>query len=650
MRLAEQKWIETPHKLIGFKELKETVVPQTTRIYSQTVNDSTKQFVHKDNIEWLDAEKAYADEAIVKILKEQINCLAPHDNILFFDKDKLLCSMPFKCVFLYPMIDGLDKIINNSLNKSAGEVFFSLVCYDVTKDLKYLNMLTESYIPLSVFAMLEAANGLDDYEKIMTFLETNGADAPAYNTPLREGELAIKTMHDQNIQAAANTVRREKKRKNLVILHLESISNEIYYNHRDKLENLTALFNRSIDFCRFYTSASSSIMSLLDLFYGNDFETDKCVDFEELYPIDTYTTHLFQILKNNGYETMGAGFNEHPWHDETNGSNVWNVEGEKYLWFDNFHDLLDGSEEFIIKNKENGKPFAIHIWDLLTQSGHFDDETKNAGVYDRKLCLSMVSVDIMVKRIMDCLNNNGLMDDTVIVCYGDHGDDLWTREINSGFSHITPPHFNLIWTPAAIYDSRIKPFLFNNLASMIDLKNTILFMLGIENPDDFPHQGINLFTEKNEFVYSRSLFFNQREQERINSCDMIRLNNYKNLEAKNKAFGIITEKYNLIAGKDGLELYLYLTDPGNYNNLLNFIDFDGDFSPRRMLNHGAWRGTFRKILMKDEQAYEVLYYFNMLKKKLLEYMKIKAGFVDREEKNLFDLARFKKVRGRGFFY
>ncbi|GJM70151.1 hypothetical protein HMSSN036_23670 [Paenibacillus macerans] len=154
------------------------------------------------------------------------------------------------------------------------------------------------------------------------------------------------------------------------------------------------------------------------------------------------------------------------------------------------------------------------------------------------------------------------MKDTIIVGFGDHGDDLWTHALNNGFCHGIEPYTNMIWTPAFIYDASFEGSKdYNNLASLIDLRKTILHLLGYSESNSQEFSGIDLLNSKNDFVFSRNLFANQRDTS-INATKPMGLK---------KAYAVLNKDYNLIATQFGLEMYAYRIDSTNHNNLLSFF-------------------------------------------------------------------------------
>ena len=72
--------------------------------------------------------------------------------------------------------------------------------------------------------------------------------------------------------------------KNLVILHLESISRQRLAEFASAFPNTLRLMGEGVVFDRFFSSATSTHMVLTYLFHANDFEVDTSTTFEGMVP------------------------------------------------------------------------------------------------------------------------------------------------------------------------------------------------------------------------------------------------------------------------------------------------------------------------------------------------------------------------------
>lgn len=111
-------------------------------------------------------------------------------------------------------------------------------------------------------------------------------------------------------------------------------------------------------------------------------------------------------------------------------------------------------------------------------------------------CISFV--DYQISRIIDVLKKKGIYDDTVIVFTSDHGDmmgdygSMGKRTMLDSASNIP----FMIKVPGKEHELRHDP------ASLVDLAPTLLSLAGIDyNKGEY--DGVNLFADKHELVYSQ---------------------------------------------------------------------------------------------------------------------------------------------------
>lgn len=416
--------------------------------------------------------------------------------------------------------------------------------------------------------------------------------------------------------------------KNLVVFHLESLSNEILYHERDNLQFIINLMEKSMVFERFYSSATSSILAFTDFCYGNDFELDNSYDVDNDLRIEYREKNLFNILEDNGYNIKGLAYPV-TWRDDLNNKKIWDLKSGKYNYFDNESEFINEINETLDKSIKEQRPFALHIWDIRSHIFYTDDK-KNVGqnFFERR-SIGYRCIDETYEKVFSMLVDKDVLDNTLIVAYGDHGDELWSHSLNGGFCHAFEPYTTLIHTPCFFYAKDFKPNKVYDLVSLIDLKWSILHLLNIDETKEFILSGKNIFTEKNDFVFSRNLLANQKRN-----------------NALRKGYSVTNKDYHLIVSELGLELYAPYIDPTNSFNLLQFfrlkenklIDFN---------NRGAWHTHFRMI-MKQDQIEHIQTNFTMLFDALYDYVTNKNKFIEREELHYFDMEKFKIIKSNEY--
>jgi hypothetical protein len=185
------------------------------------------------------------------------------------------------------------------------------------------------------------------------------------------------------------------------------------------------------------------------------------------------------------------------------------------------------------------------------------------------------------------LEQKGLLDDTLVVLYGDHGDDCWTHGYKGGMIHGTEPHSEIIATPFAIRDPDLEPGVRADLASTVDIAPTCLALLGVDADMRFAHSGVDLARDRRDFAYAQNFTANQPDRAEAGIA---------------KAFSITDRTYTLLASSRGLEMYAHRLDPGNHCNLLHFFALDraGRLVPQQFATRSghamaAWKVNPRAV-------------------------------------------------------
>lgn len=367
--------------------------------------------------------------------------------------------------------------------------------------------------------------------------------------------------------------------KNLIILHLESITRQRLVSFASSFPNTRRLMRDATVFDNYFSSATSTLMVVTYLFYGNDFEFDAEPEFEGMRPAEN-NPHLFSVLQRHGYHAnlicLNAFYPANPtkldsWTDDL--PPVWSTNDFPTL-LDRFDKLTDEA------------PFALYVWDLIT---HIEHSLALASIADgltdqiRRACKM---ADDAIGVMLAMLEKKGLLENTTIVLYGDHGDDYWTHGFKGGMVHATEPYTQITWAPLAISDPGLAPGISQTLASTIDIAPTCLALLGIEANSGFRYAGTNLFAKPQDFVFSQNFTASQPDSRKWGIA---------------RSFSITDDTYNLVVSSRGLELYAYHLDPGNHCNLLYFFNLlpDGKLELR---DYPDAAGHFQMALTKNPRA------------------------------------------------
>ncbi|MBS0327069.1 MAG: sulfatase-like hydrolase/transferase [Proteobacteria bacterium] len=351
--------------------------------------------------------------------------------------------------------------------------------------------------------------------------------------------------------------------KNLVILHLESVSRQRLLAFAPAFPHTLRLMDEAVCFDNYISSATSTVMVLTYLLHANDFELDTSTQFLGAGP-ERNNRNLFEVLQDAGYHANLVCLNGFParpirlsaWTEDL--PPIWETNDFPTL-FERFDALTDAP------------PFAIYVWDLITHIEHsMALAPVSQGLTDqvRRAC-GVADHAIGTMRAM--LERKGLLDRTAIVLYGDHGDDFWTHGYRGGMIHGTEPYAGIIAAPLAIRDASLAPAVRGGLASTIDIAPTCLSLLGIDSAASFRYSGVDLLKGTSDFAYSQNFTANQPDSAALDIA---------------RAFAITDGTYTLLASTGGLEMFAHHLDPGNHCNLLHFFALNGTGSlvPQRFRN------------------------------------------------------------------
>ncbi len=368
-------------------------------------------------------------------------------------------------------------------------------------------------------------------------------------------------------------------KKNVLLLHLESISRASLWQYRGEFGTVWRLMSKSLQFSRFFASSTSTDMSMTDVLYGDS----SCKDFYPLYsasrqlrPDPGRFIELGLECALRGCKWMYFGSSPYSIKHETDTETVTSANNPDTFW------LCDKALASMIEAKERGKQFCAYFWDdtsHLAYPSPYKDQGKGIG---ERLRIAYALVDASLDRLIAGMAKCGLLDDTIIIGFGDHGDEAWSHGLNRGYCHAITPYASLVWTPMFIFDpQRFRPAITEQLANMIDIKPTVMGMLFPDSPSTYrptPFSGVDLFKDTRALAFSQNMFALQRE--------------YSDPErGMTKGYGVTDGNYRLVvsSGGDtphnrGMELFCDQSDPSNSLNLLRFFKLDrhGDirrFSP-----------------------------------------------------------------------
>lgn len=372
--------------------------------------------------------------------------------------------------------------------------------------------------------------------------------------------------------------------KNLLLLHLESISQSAFWQYAPEMPMLYDLMRHSTYFSRFHSASTSSVMSMSDLLHGDSAELDHL----ELFPsgrgfLRGRATNLMGILADRGYNTLGLQLCSFALRDIAH--NFWSVWPEacgQFVWRKEREEAYRDARALMTASSA---PFALYFWNMNT---HLQDEEalRNTLPYHERFLSAVRHFDLAVKQLLHDLAAAGKLENTVIVAFGDHGDDLWRHGLYRGRSHIVDPYATVAWCPLFIYEHGKDAVLCDRLTSMVDVKSLTLSRLF---PDDAPESPASPFSGFDSTVKKRELAFSQcmfaLQKERTDPAGSIT----KSYAVTDGDLRVMASAHCDSDDTGGMELYFDQYDSGNTWNVLHdcLIDDSGNITGIRAASSGA---------------------------------------------------------------
>ncbi len=363
--------------------------------------------------------------------------------------------------------------------------------------------------------------------------------------------------------------------KNLIIVHLAALSELLLHSFPDKLQTLFSLGEDSISFPRFYSSSTSRIMSLADLFLGTTDSLDRYSTYPDdgIFHVD-HTGNLFAILQEHGYCCKTMRYDPYSNIADAWYCGLWPDECDPVDGYTEYDDFLSGVEAAVQKVGESGKPYALHLLNGVADFARamsISCDNSGADGMMRHCAAGMELLDRFVKVVLEAVRRSGALDKTILVVIGDHGSELWTHGLNGGHMYGLEPYATQCHVPMMIHNG-VDKYLSDSLFSMVDLKHVLLHLLFPDTPPVL--FGKNLSTGVDILQGARQLAFSQ------SLPALFRLHGDPALGIV-KSYAVTNGSYRLVAtvgqsreDEGGMELFCDPLDPDNTSNLLEFMTLD----------------------------------------------------------------------------
>lgn len=327
-----------------------------------------------------------------------------------------------------------------------------------------------------------------------------------------EDDEVIKNLHQYYISQSItdkNEYTGIFKDKNLVLIMVEAL--DLAAIDPELTPTLYRLTKEGWYFDNYYapkfscTTGESEFIALTSIIPSNS----VCTPFT--YVDNNYSSSIFNLFNNSGYTSTSY----HGWDDnyyprtklhKNMGSTFYNSDKLGFSTSGGWTSDLSLMEKIYPMFTQNDKFFSFVITVSMHFSYEFDDATtrKNwdkvkdldTGITMKRYLAKAIEFDLSLEYLIDSLENDGKLDDTVIVIFGDH------HPYNLDFDYLAErspvdryEDLNEDLMPFIIYNSTVEPQVISKTASTFDILPTIANLFDL-NYDPRYYIGKDLFSDE----------------------------------------------------------------------------------------------------------------------------------------------------------
>lgn len=311
--------------------------------------------------------------------------------------------------------------------------------------------------------------------------------------------------------------------------------------------NITRIEKEGLSFLKYFSTATSTWMVISDLLYGGPDQYEGCHELTEKPTAFCYQSSLLDDFYDKGYQ-IGA-FN-HPYFELPDLRELFlfgrNAEQNAYASYSEFCQafkaVMTGQNKYCIGINNFMSNISCHSY---VAPGY--RRTGRKRWEEGYRCL-----DDMVGNIFRLLRETGQEENTIVVLYGDHGDDFWGHGYHMGLTHAIEPTAPLIHTPLIVWEKgRYCGKMSNELVCTTDIREMIERMVLGEMPEN---------STGHDFVYARSAY----------AAQPVRADSF------NKSYSITDGSTLMLISSQGLEMYDLEMDPACNFNMLHMFEIVQD--------------------------------------------------------------------------
>lgn len=354
---------------------------------------------------------------------------------------------------------------------------------------------------------------------LLTYQVTDTNDFLTKNIPLSDKKIKLIDQHfESKVLPEKDEFYASMQDKNVIMIMLEGI--DTYMINEKITPTLYKLISEGHSFPNMYSAYSNigtydaEFKALTSsMYYRGD-------NYYNYYAENYYPTSLANVLSEKGYTTnsfhnyVGEFYNRITMHEALGFENFYSVEEMGYGFEDDIP--LWPDDETMFRNMKDkiapiqDEPFFSFIITVSTHGGYDYHRSYHQKHYDKLANMSefddyepafinyaaaCMDTDEGIRFLLEDLTNKNLLDDTMIIIFGDH-KNYSDMEMTLKYKEIDVTNPYLIEkVPFVIYNPELSSQVITKSVSQYDITPTILNLLGIEYYQNY-YYGESVYLDK----------------------------------------------------------------------------------------------------------------------------------------------------------
>lgn len=299
--------------------------------------------------------------------------------------------------------------------------------------------------------------------------------------------------------------------KNLILIMLES-TNNIMVNEK-YFPTLYKIYNEGISFANNYSPRNSCATGNNEFSALTSLYTINNVCSANVYKGNTYYQSIFNLFKNQGYSVSSYHnytekyYYRHEIHENL-GSTYYGVE-DLGIPYDNAYkewpsdvELIDEAYERFSREEKfmallttvtTHQPYGVSSTYGDKHLERFEDLDVSKSL--KRYLSKMTELDLALERLLELLEKDGKLEDTVIVMFGDHYPyGIKTEELQEMFEYDLEVNQEIEKTPFVIYSTELDAEKRDEYTTYMNILPTIANLFNLDY-DPRLYMGEDLFSE-----------------------------------------------------------------------------------------------------------------------------------------------------------